>query len=408
MSEVKEWGNKRMKLADLNPAKYNPREIKSKNLAGLEKSIERFGILEPIIWNERTGNIVGGHQRLKVLLAKGVEEADVVVVDLPEEEEVAANITLNNPQIQGEFGGEIEDLMKNIKADLPDAFDELLLDDLADDLGFKWDEDDDDDDADKAPPPPKIAKSKYGEVYQLGRHRLMCGDSTKEEDFDTLVQGEVMDACVTDPPYNVAYEGKTSESLTIENDEMSDSEFFDFLLRVHKNIFKVVKEGGALYVFHADSEGLNFRKAYKDAGFLLKQCCIWVKQTMVMGRQDFHWKHEPVLYGWKPGAGHCWNSDRKQTTVWEFDRPSRNLEHPTMKPVDLISYPIECSTAKGEKVIDPFGGSGSTLMACEKTGRDCRTLELDPIYSDVIRRRWAEYVHGEGCDWEELTPVIDD
>jgi len=244
---------------------------------------------------------------------------------------------------------------------------------------------------DETPEPPADPVSQAGDIWRLGNHRVMCGDSVSIDDVARLMDGYKADLIVTDPPYNVAYQGGTSDKLTIQNDSMSGEAFYRFLLDAYTAMFSVAKDGAGLYVFHADSEGMNFRKAMTDAGFKLAQCCIWVKQSLVMGRQDYHWQHEPVLYGWKPTGPHRWYSDRKQTTVWNFDRPSRNDVHPTMKPVALIEYPITNSSRGGDVVLDLFGGSGSTLIACEKTGRHSRLMELDPRYCDVIVKRWQDF-----------------
>ena len=234
----------------------------------------------------------------------------------------------------------------------------------------------------------------------------MCGDSTDFGAVTDLMDGKLADMIFTDPPYNVAYEGKTKEALTIQNDEMGDKQFYEFLLAAHNNMAMVTKDGGAIYVCHADSEGLNFRNALVEAGFLLKQCLIWVKQSMVMGRQDYQWRHEPILYGWKDGGSHYFTDDRTQTTVWEIDRPSRNEEHPTMKPIELCARAIKNSSKKDDIVLDLFGGSGSTLIAAEQTGRTCYTMELGPNYADVIRKRYHKLVTGEYDGWEAGTPAI--
>lgn len=246
-------------------------------------------------------------------------------------------------------------------------------------------------DDDAAPELQATPVSQPGDVWRLGPHRVMCGDSLSLDHVAQLMDGHKADLIVTDPPYNVAYQGGTADKLTIQNDSMSDEAFYRFLLDAYTAMFASAKDGAGIYVFHADSEGTNFRKALTDAGFKLAQCCVWVKQSLVLGRQDYHWQHEPVLYGWKPTGAHRWYSDRKQSTVWNFDRPSRNDVHPTMKPVALIEYPITNSSRGGDLVLDLFGGSGSTLIACEKTGRHARLMELDPRYCDVIVRRWQDF-----------------
>jgi site-specific DNA-methyltransferase (adenine-specific) len=242
--------------------------------------------------------------------------------------------------------------------------------------------------------PPEKPKSKLGDIYQLGRHRVMCGDSTSVEDVEKLMGGTRVDLLLTDPPYNVAYEGKTKDALTIENDNMDNDNFRDFLRSAFYSADNVMKEGAVFYIWHADSEGYNFRGACFDIGWKVRQCLIWCKNSMVMGRQDYHWQHEPCLYGWKEGASHLWASDRKQTTILNFDRPSRNAEHPTMKPVPLFDYQIKNNTKKEDVVLDLFGGSGTTLIACEQNGRNAYLMELDPRYVDVIINRW-ENLTGE-------------
>ena len=239
---------------------------------------------------------------------------------------------------------------------------------------------------DTTPPAEPIAKP--GDLYQLGRHRLLCGDSTSIDDVERLMGGVKADLLITDPPYNVAYEGGTADKLTIQNDDMEDEEFRQFLRDVYTAADTVMKAGAAFYIWHADSEGYNFRGAAHDIGWTVRQCLIWNKNSLVLGRQDYHWKHEPCLYGWKDGAGHNWYGDRKQTTVMDFDKPQRNGEHPTMKPVELFAYQMEQSSKKEDAVLDLFGGSGTTMIAAEQLGRSAFLMELDPRYVDVIVNRW--------------------
>lgn len=245
-------------------------------------------------------------------------------------------------------------------------------------------------DEDEVPDVPATPVSQAGDLYILGEHRLYCGDSTDPESFKRVLGDGGADMCWTDPPYNVAYEGKTADALTIQNDSMSDAEFESFLDKVYRNLHCALQAGGTIYVAHADSYGHLFRGSLIKSGLTLRQCLVWVKNSMVMGRQDYHWQHEPILYGWKPGAAHRWFSDRKQTTILSFDRPTRSTEHPTMKPVGLVEYCIANSSVSGDVVIDPFGGSGTTLIACEKTHRKARLIELDPRYVDVIAKRWSD------------------
>ena len=379
----------------LIPADYNPRkDLKpgDPEYEKLKRSLEEFGYVEPIIWNKTTGRVVGGHQRLKVLLDMGITEVDCVVVELPEDKEKALNIALN--KISGEWD---KDKLALVIADLQGAafdvsltgFDPAELDDLfKDSLKDKVHDDDFDVDAELQKP----AMSKLGDVWLLGRHRLVCGDSTKADTFTTLMDGKLANLVVTDPPYNVNYEGGTG--LKIKNDNMENNAFYDFLLATFTNTEAAMAQDASIYVFHADTEGLNFRKAFSDAGFQLSGCCIWKKPSLVLGRSPYQWQHEPVLFGWKKSGKHLWYSDRKQTTIWEFDKPKKNADHPTMKPVELLAYPILNSSMANCVVLDPFGGSGSTLIACKQTDRVCRMIELDEKYCDVIVKRYIEQVGG--------------
>jgi len=381
----------------LKAAKYNPRKNLKPGDAEYEKlrrSIEEFGYVEPVIWNRRTGNIVGGHQRFKILTDQGAEEIDCVVVDMDMQREKALNIALN--KVSGEWDTPLlEDLLKDLSdsgfdvsltgfeaADLSDLIgdDNAGIDDVKED-GF---------DADKAVTEIETPISQRGDIWLLGRHRLMCGDATCSEDVVKLMDGHQCDFVLTDPPYNVDYEGATKDKLKIQNDKMKNDTFLLFLTDAFTRMYEHSKMGAAIYVFHADSEGYNFRHAFKRAGYSLRQCLIWAKSSMVLGRQDYHWRHEPILYGWKDGAAHSWYSDRKQTTLVEFDKPHRNGSHPTMKPIGLVGYFIGNSSKVGDIVLDLFGGSGSTLIACEQTGRVCYISEIDEKYCDVIIKRYIE------------------
>ena len=386
----------RMNIADLKPAQYNPRkDLQSGDpeYEQLKKSITAFGYVDPIIVNKRNNIVIGGHQRLKILTELGNKAVDVSVVDLDEKEEKALNVALN--KISGEWDMPmLQDILFELNTD---GFDmESIGFSLEELQSFEFSEPDmppeDDFDAEKAAAEITDPITKPGDIYLLGKHRLLCGDATKLADVQHLMDGKTADLVFTDPPYNVDYTGGTEEHLKIQNDKMADGDFYQFLLQAYENMFAAVKPGGAIYVFHADSEGLNFRKAMVEAGWLLKACLIWVKSSLVLGRQDYQWQHEPILYGWKPGASHTWNSDRKQTTVWEFDKPSRNADHPTMKPVGIPAKAIENSSKKGSLVLDLFGGSGTTLIAAEQVGRVCYTVELEPKYADVIVRRYIEWV----------------
>ena len=265
------------------------------------------------------------------------------------------------------------------------GFDDQELSDL-----FKEENDTgaEDDDYDLSAALEKAAFVEKGDVWMVGRHRLMCGDATSAEDVSKLMDGRKANLILTDPPYGVSFQ--SSDGLSIQNDSIKGEEFYQFLLSAMQNMASVLESGGAAYVFHADTEGLNFRRAFVDAGFHLAGCCIWVKNSLVLGRSDYQWQHEPVLYGFLQNGKHRWYSDRKQTTIWNFDKPKRNKNHPTSKPLDLLAYPIGNSTQTNAVVIDTFGGSGSTLMACEQTGRICCTMELDEKYASVILRRYVE------------------
>lgn len=381
-----------IKVERLLPADYNPRKDLKPGDAEYEKlkrSIEQFGYVEPVIWNKTTGRVVGGHQRLKVLLDMGITEVECVVVEMDEEKEKALNIALN--KISGEWDKDklallISDLQGtdfdvSITGFEPAEIDALFKDTLKD--GVK--EDNFDVDAELQKP----TVTRLGDVWTLGRHRLVCGDSTKAETFDLLMAGKKANLVVTDPPYNVNYEGSAGK---IKNDNMADEAFYNFLLAAFKNTEAVMADDASIYVFHADTEGLNFRRAFSDAGFYLSGTCIWKKQSLVLGRSPYQWQHEPVLFGWKKKGKHQWYTGRKESTIWEFDKPKKNKDHPTMKPIALVSYPIMNSTMTGCLVLDPFGGSGSTLIACEQTGRVCYTVELDEKFCDVIVRRYIEQV----------------
>ena len=378
--------------ADLLPADYNPRKDLKPGDAEYEKlkrSIEQFGYVEPVIWNKTTGRVVGGHQRLKVLIDLGMTEVDCVVVELTEEKEKALNIALN--KISGEWD---KDKLALLIADLQGAdfdvsltgFEPAELDDL---LNIGADAKDDDFDVGAELEKPTFSKA--GDVWTLGRHRLICGDSTKPETFDLLMGSTKANLVITDPPYNVNYEGSAGK---IKNDNMADEAFYNFLLDAYTQMHSAMADDASIYVFHADTEGLNFRRAFADAGFYLSGCCIWKKQSLVLGRSPYQWQHEPCLYGWKKNGKHQWYTGRKETTIWEFDKPKKSGDHPTMKPIPLLAYPIMNSSMSNSVVLDPFGGSGSTLIACEQTDRICYTIELDEKFCDVIVKRYIEQVGG--------------
>lgn len=384
---------------ELLPADYNPRKALrpgDPEYEKLKRSIQQFGYVEPVIWNKRTGKVVGGHQRLTVLKDLGYTEIECVIVDMEPTQEKALNVALN--KISGAWDmPKLQDLFKDLQGSNFDVtltgFDAVEIDNLFKDaVAAKVKEDKFDVDAELKKP----TFSKPGDLWLLGKHRLVCGDSTKAEVYETLMAGNKANLIVTDPPYNVEYVGKTKDKLTIQNDKMEKGNFYQFLLAAYQRMESALADDGSIYVFHADTEGLNFRKAFEDAGFYLSGCCIWKKPSMVLGRSPYQWQHEPCLYGWKKKGKHQWYSDRKQTTIWEFDRPSRSREHPTMKPIPLLAYPIQNSSMTNCIVLDPFGGSGSTLIACEQTGRICYTVELDPKYCDVIVNRYIEAVGQSG------------
>lgn len=382
----------KLKIQELIPADYNPRkDLKpgDSEYEKLKRSIEEFGYVDPVIWNKTTGKVVGGHQRLKVLLDMGLTEVECVVIEMDEDKEKALNVALN--KISGDWD---KDKLSLLIADLqgadfdvsltgfePAELDALFKDTLQD--GIKEDEFDVDAELQK----PSITQA--GDVWLLGGHRLICGDSTKAETYAILMDGKKANLVVTDPPYNVNYEGSAGK---IKNDNMENNAFYQFLYDAFENMEKVMAADASIYVFHADTEGFNFRKAFADAGFYLSGTCIWKKQSLVLGRSPYQWQHEPCLFGWKKSGKHQWYSGRKETTIWEFDKPKKNGDHPTMKPIPLIAYPIMNSSMSNCIVLDPFGGSGSTLMACEQTNRICYTVELDEKFCDVIVKRYIEQV----------------
>ena len=282
-------------------------------------------------------------------------------------------------------------LRVEIEALQEQAFDLSLTGFDADELADLFADDEEetkDDDFDLTAALEKASFVEPGDLWTVGKHRLLCGDATKAEDVERLMDGKRANLIVTDPPYGVSF--KSSSGLAIQNDSMKGDEFYQFLLAAFQAMADVLEKGGAAYVFHADTEGLNFRKAFIDAGFHLAGVCIWVKNSLVLGRSDYQWQHEPVLYGFLQNGKHPWYADRKQTTIWNYDKPKRNENHPTSKPLDLLAYPITNSSQVNSVVIDTFGGSGSTMMACEQTGRICYMMELDPKYASVILRRYVE------------------
>lgn len=443
----------RMRLSKLNPAPYNPRialKPGDKDYEKLKKSLVQFGYIDPIVVNRRGNVVVGGHQRLQVLLDIGEKEAEVSMVDLPPEQEKALNLALNKTGSTWDIP-KLQDLLEELRGSDLDiettGFDlEEINAILAGAMGESEPEQpakDDDFDADEAVESIVEPTTRLGDLWILGRHRVLCGDSTKKSSLVKLMGGEQAGMMFTDPPYNVDYHGKAGDGAqTIMNDNMGSAPFYKFLRDAFGAANSVMADGGAFYVFYADSETHAFRDALKDSGWDLKQSLIWVKNAFVLSRQDYHWRHEPCLYGWKPGAAHRWFGDRKQSTVledqagvsavddgngtvltftsgtqtlilrvsgyevvysdddsrttaWRVERPTKNDLHPTMKPVMLPARAIRNSSARGDIVLDPFLGSGSTLIAAEQMGRRCFGLELDPKFCDVISMRWEALTGGK-------------
>lgn len=366
----------KVNIKDINPNPNNPRVVKDAKFKQLVQSIKEFPEmleLRPIIVNSDM-IILGGNMRYKACIEAGLKEIPIIKADQLTEEQQREFIIRDNAN-SGEWDWEqlanewdVEEL-SHWGLDLPLDFAETEVEAQEDDFDV---------------PDEVETDIVVGDYFEIGEHRLLCGDSTQTDTFAKLFDNQFADLVVTDPPYNVAYEGKTKDALTIQNDSMGDGEFYQFLYDFYTALGSYTKKGGAWYVWHADSEGANFRLAMKNAGIMVKQCLIWVKNSMVMGRQDYQWKHEPCLYGWKEGASHGWYSDRKQTTVLEFDRPTRNAEHPTMKPIPLIGYQIENSSKQGDIVADGFLGSGTTMVASHQLNRKCYGVEFDPKYCQVI------------------------
>lgn len=376
-------------IEKLVPYVNNARTHSPEQINKLRSSLREFGFINPVIIDRDFG-VIAGHGRILAAKEEGITEVPCVFADHLTEAQKKAYIIADN-RMAMDAGWDEELLRVEIEALQAEAFDlsltgfdEKELSDL-----FKDDADVQEDEFDVDAELEKPTFSKSGDVWTLGRHRLVCGDSTKAETFDTLMQGRKANLVVTDPPYNVNYEGTAGK---IKNDNLADEKFYQFLFDAFSNIEKVMADDASIYVFHADTEGLNFRKAFSDAGFYLSGCCIWKKPSLVLGRSPYQWQHEPCLYGWKKSGKHQWYADRKQTTIWEFEKTKKNTDHPTMKPIPLLAYPIQNSSMSNTLILDPFGGSGSTLIACEQTDRDCYTIELDEKYCDVIVKRYIEQV----------------
>lgn len=408
-------------VKDINPAPYNPRKDLrpgDEEYEKLKRSIQEFGYVEPLVWNKRTGNLVGGHQRLKILISEGATEVQVSVVDMDLDKEKALNIALN--KISGDWDDEklavlLQELSDSSIGIELTGFEQEDLDDLLSNIPADTEVDDpveeDDFDVEGAIENIKEPETNYGDVWKLGRHLLVCGDATKLEDIDKLMGSDKADLVITDPPYNVAVTSESKELSesgrdSIMNDDMSAAEFDSFLDGVFNSYERLMKDSAAIYVFHGSSYQREFENAMNKHGIVVRSQCVWVKNYPSFGWSQYRWQHEPVFYAYKKGKSPSWYGDRKQSTVWraglleEVPEPSTVWEvsrgdvnkyvHPTQKPLELIAIPLKNSSKKNDIVVDLFGGSGSTLMTCEQAGRICRTMELDPIFCDVIKKRFYE------------------
>lgn len=381
----------------LRPAAYNPRKkLKpgDKEYEKIKNSITEFGFADPLVVNADM-TIIGGHQRLTVAMDLGYTEVPCAVVDIDKVREKALNIALN--KITGAWDDSLlADLLKDIENSDFDlgktGFDPPEIETLFNKVHSKEVKEDDFDVESELKRP---AFSRSGDLWMLGRHRVYCGDSTLAESYERLLEKTKVSLVLSDLPYFVAYQGTAG---TIQNDDLPDDEAYDFTLKAMQCMFENLADDGSIYIFHADTKGLIFRKAFDAAGFYLSGCCIWKKNALVLGRSPYQWMHEPCLFGWKKDGKHQWYSDRKQTTIWEYDRPKANKDHPIMKPVGLMSYPIRNSTMTNGIVLDPFLGSGSTLVACEETDRVCMGIELETKFVDVIVKRYIELKDGNASD----------
>ncbi len=410
---------KMVEIDKLIPYVNNARTHSQEQVNKLRGSLREFGFVNPVIIDS-DNNVIAGHGRLMAAKEEGLTEVPCVLVDYLTEAQKKAYILADNRYAQ-DAGWDEEMLRVEIEALEGMDFDVSLTGFNEDEIADLFADDSttgaEDDDFDLSDALEKAAFVERGDVWIVGRHRLMCGDATSKEDVDTLMDGKKGNLIVTDPPYNVAFE--SSDGLSIKNDKMENEKFYEFLLSAFKNMAEHLEKGGSAYVFHADTEGLNFRKAFIDAGFHLSGCCIWVKNSLVLGRSDYQWQHEPVLYGFLQNGKHYWSkaAGRSQTTIWNFDKPKKNKNHPTSKPLDLLAYPIGNSSQENAIVIDTFGGSGSTLMTCEQTNRICYSMELDEKYASVILRRYVEdtddadnvYVirNGEKLMYSDLVKEVD-
>lgn len=372
-------------INEVIPYEKKPR-INDNAVPAVMRSIEEFGFKVPIVI-DKNGTIVTGHTRLKAAKKLGMKTVPCIVADDLTPEQIKA-FRLANNKVAEAAEWDMELLNKELDGIVDIDMSDFNFGDITDSPSSEDVVEDNGENIEL----PSEPKTRLGDIWMIGRHKLMCGDATSEDVLKRLVGGDKVDMYLTDPPYNVAYEGKTEDKLTIQNDSMEDSAFYQFLVDSFVAADSVMNEGAAFYIWHADSEGYNFRGACRAVEWELRECLIWNKNTMVLGRQDYQWKHEPCLYGWKGGAAHNWYSDRKQTTVIDMNKPNRNAEHPTMKPVQLFAYLMENSSKPGDIILDSFCGSGTTLIACEQMGRVARVLELDPKYCDVIVERYINLV----------------
>ena len=394
----------------ITPYARNSRTHSDEQVAQIAASIREFGWTTPILIDEN-GSVICGHGRLLAARKLGQAEVEVIVARGWSDAKKRAYVIADN-KLALNAGWDMELLALEL-ADLKEFDFDLGLTGFSGEELAKLlpDKTEGNTDPDEIPEVPADPITKPGDVWLMGKHRLLCGDSTSVDDMEKLTAGQLVDMWLTDPPYNVAYEGGTKEKLTIQNDNMGDEQFRAFLRDAYVTADTVMKPGAVFYIWHADSEGYNFRGAARDAGWQVRQCLIWKKSSQVMGRQDFHWKHEPCLYGWKDGAAHLWANDRKQTTVLEFDKPARNGEHPTMKPVAIFEYQLLNNTKGGDIVLDSFAGSGTTAIAAEQNGRVAYLMELDPRYCDVIIKRWQDFtgkaaiLEGDGRTFDEIAAL---
>ncbi len=373
-----------MKIADLKAYENNPRK-NEKAVDAVANSINSFGFKVPVII-DKNNVVVAGHTRLMACKKLGIDEVPCVIADDLTEDQIKAFRIADNKtaeladwdfdKLKEELGSIEIDMEQFGFTDLEKIMDREVMED-------EFDENE------ALPENPYAMK---GDVFILGKHRVMCGDATSKDDVLKLVDGKIADMIFTDPPYNVDYEGSTG--MKIQNDKQNDTDFKDFLFKSFKNMAEVTKPGGSIYCCHADTEGLNFRSAFIEAGFKLAECLVWVKNSLVLGRQDYHWRHEPILYGWKEGGSHYFIEDRTQDTVWEYNKPKANDLHPTMKPLELVGRAIKNSSRKDNLVLDLFGGSGSTLIAAEQIQRSAYLMEIDERYVDVIVKRYLRFVQG--------------